>query len=99
MTHKETLQQRDIQRRIQTNNVRLQELNKEWFQPFRVECVDDDDYYHEWMGNSKIKRSNLSCIISWEQYTIDDIMTTREWKQMRRIGKGYYDPSRFIVLD
>ncbi len=97
MTFTEQLKLRDI-KKIAKYQEKIQEI-KESNEPFMVECVDDEDYYHEWMGNGRIKRSNLSCIMSWEQYTIDDIITTREWKQMRRIGKGYYHPSRFIIIE
>jgi len=97
MTFKEQLKLRTV-KELEDYQKKLETL-KEANIPFMVECVDDNDFYYEWMGRSKRKTWTCYCIKAWERYTVDEIKTTRNGAEVWRVGKGYYDPSRFIIIE
>jgi len=97
MTFKEQLKLRTV-KELEDYQKKLETL-KEANIPFMVECVDDNDFYYEGMGKSKRKTWTCSCIKAWERYTVEEIKTTRHGTEVWRVGKGYYDPSRFIILE
>lgn len=97
MTFKEKLQLRTV-KELEDYQKQVESL-KESNTPFMVECIDDSDFYYDWMGRSRWKTSTCYCIKAWERYTVDEIKTTRKGTEVWRVGKGYYDPSRFIIIE
>lgn len=97
MTFKEQLQLRSI-KDLEEYQKKVEEV-KATQAPFMVECIDDSDFFYDWMGKSKRKMWFCYCIKAWDRYTVDEIKTTRNGKEVWRVGKGYYDPDRFIILD
>ena len=97
MTFTEQLELRAI-KKIAKYQEKIQEI-KESNAPFMVECIDDEDYYHDSMWNAWISRWKISSISVWKQYTVDEIKTSRNWNEFRRIWKWFYHPSRFIIID
>lgn len=97
MTFTEQLKLRDI-KKIAKYQEKIKKLKK-LIEPFMVECIDDEDYYHDSMWNAWISRWKISSISVWKQYTVDEIKTSRNWNEFWRVGKWFYHPSRFIIIE
>ena len=75
MTFTEQLKLRDIKKIAKyQEKIQIKESNE----PFMVECIDDEDYYHDSMWNAWISRWKISSISVWKQYTVDEIKTSRK---------------------